>query len=47
MTKKRIPTEALIDLQQRLEQLPSRCSERRQIIQEIAHLYGVSEDTIY
>jgi hypothetical protein len=47
MTKKRIPTEALIDLQQRLGQLPSRCSERRQIIQEVAHLYGVSEHTIY
>jgi len=47
MTKKRIPTEALINLQQRLGQLPSRCSERRQIIQEVAHLYGVSEDTIY
>jgi hypothetical protein len=47
MTKKRIPTEALIDIQQRLGQLPSRCSERRQIIQEVAHLYGVSEHTIY
>jgi hypothetical protein len=47
MTKKRIPTEALINLQQRLGQLPSRCSERRQIIQEVAHLYGVSEHTIY
>lgn len=47
MTNKRIPTEALIDLQQRLGQLPARCSERRQIIQEVAHLYGVSEHTIY
>jgi chorismate mutase len=47
MTKKRIPTEALIDLHQRLGQLPARCSERRQILQEVAHLYGVSEDTIY
>ena len=47
MRKKTIPTEALIDLQQRLGQLPSRCSERRQIILEVAHLYGVSEHTIY
>ena len=47
MTNKRIPTEALMDLQQRLGQLPARCGERRQIIQEVAHLYGVSEHTIY
>ena len=47
MRKKSIPTEALIDLQQRLGQLPSRSSERRQIIREVAHLYGVSEHTVY
>lgn len=47
MNKKRIPTSALLDLQQRLGQLPPRCSERRQILQEVAHLYGVSEHTVY
>ncbi|NEQ78551.1 MAG: helix-turn-helix domain-containing protein, partial [Okeania sp. SIO2C9] len=44
---KRIPPEAIVELYQRLGQLPSRSPLRRQVIQEAAQLYGVSEDTIY
>lgn len=42
-----VPTEAVLDLRQRLLQLPSRCAERRQLIQATAQLYGVSESTLY
>jgi hypothetical protein len=34
-------------LRQRLDTLPSRCQERRMLIEEIAALYGVSNDTLY
>jgi hypothetical protein len=44
---KQIPTEAILDLRRRLDQLPPRSQERRQLIQQIAQLYGVSEDTVY
>ena len=47
MTRKQIPTEALINLRRRLEMLPPRCSERRFLIEETAALYGVSSDTLY
>lgn len=47
MTKRKIPSEAVIQLRQKLEQQPAYSSERRGLIQETAHLYGVSEDTIY
>lgn len=42
-----VPTEAVLDLRQRLSQLPSRCVERRHLIQATAQLYGVSESTLY
>lgn len=47
MGQRQIPTEAILDLRQRLEQLPSRCAERRQLIQATAQLYAVSESTLY
>lgn len=47
MPKKEIPAEAIIDLRRRLDQLPSRSKERRVLVQEIAQLYGISEDTVY
>lgn len=47
MGQRRVPTEAVLDLRQRLEQLPSRCAERRQLIQATAQLYAVSESTLY
>lgn len=42
-----VPTEAVLDLRQRLSQLPPRCTERRHLIQATAQLYGVSESTLY
>ena len=47
MPKKAIPTEAIIDLRRRLDQLPPRSKERRVLVQEVAQLYGISEDTVY
>lgn len=47
MPKKEIPTEAIVDLRRRLEQLPPRSKERRVLVQEVAQLYGISEDTVY
>jgi predicted DNA-binding transcriptional regulator AlpA len=47
MPKKQIPAETIVDLRRRLNQLPPRSSERRLLVQEIAQLYGVSEDTVY
>ena len=47
MATRRIPSETLIELHQRLGQLPSRSTERRALVQETAQLYGVSEYTIY
>ncbi len=47
MTTRRIPTEALVELHQRLSKFPSRSAERRALIQETAQLYGVSEYTLY
>ncbi len=47
MPRRKIPTEALVDLQRRLGLHPPRCAERRALIQETAHFYGVSEDTVY
>jgi hypothetical protein len=47
MPKKQIPSESLVDLRRRLNQLPPRSKERRALVQEIAHLYGVSSDTVY
>ena len=47
MGHKEIPVEALINLRHRLDGLPSRCQERRILIEETAALYGVSIDTLY
>jgi hypothetical protein len=47
MPKKQIPIDAIVDLRRRLEQLPPRSSSRRVLVQEIAQLYGISEDTVY
>jgi hypothetical protein len=47
VTRQQISASALISLQQRLELLPARCQERRQLIDETASLYGISKDTLY
>ena len=47
MSRQQIPAEALVSLRQRLNTLPSRCSERRQLITETAALYGISSVTLY
>ena len=47
MPKKQLASEVLIDLHRRLSLLPSRSHERRMIMQETAHLYGISEQTLY
>ena len=47
MAGKRIPSEALLDLRRRLDALPSRSGQRRILMEETAHLYGVSKDTLY
>jgi hypothetical protein len=47
MPKKQIPIDAIVDLRRRLDQLPQRSSSRRVLVQEIAQLYGISEDTVY
>jgi len=47
MPKKQIPAETVVDLRRRLNQLPPLSKERRALVQEIAHLYGISEDTVY
>lgn len=43
----KVPIDAVIELKKRLETLPSRCTERRLLIQETASLYGISEQTMY
>lgn len=47
MKNRGIPFEAIIELQQRLTNIPPRSHQRREIIKEVANLYGVSQDTIY
>lgn len=47
MIRKKIPAEALTNLRHRLDMLPSRCQERRQLMEQTASLYGVSIDTLY
>lgn len=47
MFKKQIPSEAVLGLQRRLAGLPPRNSERRQIIHQVAELYGISEQSLY
>ena len=47
MKRKEIAAEALLDLRRRLQVIPPRSPERRQLMQETALLYGVSEATLY
>lgn len=48
MTRARqIPAETLVSLRQRLDALPARCRERRELIESTADLFGVSDDTLY
>ena len=47
MSPKAIPSEALIELRQRLGPCPPRSAERRRIMRDMAALYGVSEATLY
>ena len=47
MKRHSIPTEALVKLRQRLEVLPPRAAERRQLMEQTASLYGVSVHTLY
>src|SRR6516162_2722264 len=47
MARSAISTESLLDLRRRLSSLPPRSSARRQIMQETAALFGVSEATVY
>ena len=47
MSKKRIPTETLADLERKLLGLPQRSPERRRIVHEMATFYGVSETSLY
>ena len=47
MPKKQIPIDAIVNLRRHLDQLPPRSSSRRVLVQEIAQLYGISEDTVY
>ncbi|WP_414590059.1 IS481 family transposase [Scytonema sp. PCC 10023] len=42
-----MPSEALVQLRQRLELFPQRSRERRKLIEEAATSYGVSLDTLY
>lgn len=44
---KQVPAEALIDLRRRLSTLAPRNTERRRLVEEKAHLYGISTDTLY
>jgi hypothetical protein len=47
VSAKRIAVEVLIDLRRRLDRLPSRSPERRDIVRQAAKLYGISESTLY
>ena len=47
MASKRIAQEVLLDLHRRVEHLPVRDRARREVIQQAAELYGVSESTLY
>jgi len=48
MTRARqIPAETLVSLRQRLDTLPARSSQRRELVASAADLFGVSDDTLY
>jgi hypothetical protein len=44
---KQLPAEALLDLRRQLSTVPPRSTERRQLIQNTAAFYGLSEYTLY
>lgn len=44
---RQIPAETLVSLRQRLDTLPARCAERRELIDATADLFGVSNNTLY
>lgn len=45
--RKEIPTDSLLQLQQRLDRLPRKSAERVTQITSMAELYGVSPTTVY
>ena len=45
--RKEIPIDSLLQLQQRLEHLPPKSSERVKQIVAMAELYGISSSTVY
>ncbi len=47
MTKKSLPFETLASLKVRLAQLSPRNTERKELIEQTASLYGVSAETVY
>ena len=47
MRRKRPSGETLVLLRRRLEELPPRSEARLHLIEDCAHLHGVSTDTIY
>jgi hypothetical protein len=47
VASKRILTEVLLDLRRRLDQLPARAAQRRDMMQQAAQLYGISESALY
>lgn len=47
MSHKPLAAEVLIDLRRRLDQWPPRARQRRDLLRQAAHLYGVSESTLY
>ena len=47
MDPRQVPTDAILDLRQRLEQLPLQSDERCRLAQDTAQFYDVSESTLY
>ncbi len=47
MKRRGIPVETLMELRNSLDRLPARSKERRILVEETAHLYGVSKVTLY
>jgi hypothetical protein len=45
--RKQIPASALVSLRQSLDLLPTRCPERKLLVESTASLYGISTDTLY
>lgn len=47
MTRKKLPKDRIVELNNRLQLLPPRSNERKRIVEEFANLYGVSTSTVY